>query len=66
MNKINSFSDGFLFNSRKKMNRFNFLKQKNNLTTFRFILFSIITLGIYNVVWFYKRNKLIQNTLGVK
>ncbi|MWN31038.1 DUF4234 domain-containing protein [Gilliamella sp. Pra-s54] len=48
------------------MNRFNFLKQKNNLTTFRFILFSIITLGIYNVVWFYKRNKLIQNTLGVK
>ncbi|SCB98153.1 hypothetical protein GA0061080_10148 [Gilliamella intestini] len=48
------------------MNRLNFLKQENNLTTFRFVLFSIITLGIYSVVWFYKRNKLIQNALGVK
>lgn len=53
-------------NLRKKMNRFNLLKKENNLTTFRFILFSIITFGIYNVVWFYKRNKLIQNMLGIK
>ncbi|GAA5106222.1 hypothetical protein GCM10023211_05750 [Orbus sasakiae] len=43
------------------MKDFIHLKQENNLTTFHFVLLSIFTLDLYELLWIYKTNKTISN-----
>ncbi|OCG00812.1 DUF4234 domain-containing protein [Gilliamella sp. wkB112] len=42
------------------------LKKENNLSTFKFIIWSLITIGIYQLVWVYRVNKSIKKLLGVE
>lgn len=42
------------------------LKKANNLSTFKFIIWTLITLGIYQLVWIYRVNKSIKKLLGVE
>ncbi|MCX8727067.1 DUF4234 domain-containing protein [Gilliamella sp. B2838] len=42
------------------------LKQENNLKTFTFILLSIVTLGVYDLLWIYNTNKSINRFTGMK
>lgn len=42
------------------------LKKANNLSTLKFIFFSIVTLDIYELVWIYQTNQSINKRLGVK
>ena len=49
-----------------KMNTFVELKKENNLSTFKFILWTLITFGIYQFVWIYRVNKSIKKLLGVE
>ncbi|WP_392553391.1 DUF4234 domain-containing protein [Orbus wheelerorum] len=48
------------------MRDIDFLKQDNNLTTFHFLLLSLLTLGLYDYVWMYKMNKSINQIIGMK
>lgn len=41
------------------------LKQKPRLRTFDFILLSIITLGLYDLIWIYNNNKFISKLTGI-
>lgn len=44
----------------------NLLKSKVNTKTLNFVLLSIVTLGIYNVMWLFKNNNVIEETLEDK
>ena len=50
------------FEKRKK-SKFEELKKEINLSTLNFVIFSIITLGIYNLLWLYKNNQIISKKL---
>ncbi|MGC9421827.1 MULTISPECIES: DUF4234 domain-containing protein [Vibrio] len=44
----------------------NLLKNKVNTKTLNFVLLSIVTLGIFNIMWLFKNNSVIEDTLEQK
>ena len=42
------------------------LKEKNNIKTFHFILLTLITLGLYPIVWLYKTATLVEEVTRIK
>lgn len=44
----------------------NKLKEKVNTKTLNFVLLSIVTLGIFNIMWLFKNNNIIEDVLGEK